>query len=306
MLRLDAGGLVRRTCWLSVDFDFFVRSLGAWDWAHRESPFFRGGFIWQTRVAPFVMQGLDLRVEMDPARHAEPKPYQFWDVLKHLGYDFTDTDYYIVADSHSGAGPIFDQMADELGGEPADVLVNFDAHHDLGYCDWARIQGLLEAGQCTCDMWLCFLMQRWPDLESRIIFPDWMREESSIQRQQKQIRDLLPRDLWSRVEMDFFTRDDEISPLVIEPGEKLDVQGVFLSRSGAWVPPWLDGDFIDFAWAGAETIRLHPLDHYRDVDVPALEIRKDFNYEDAVKMGEQWKHVMSQPLPEFDPDDDDE
>lgn len=297
---------MRFTCWLSVDFDFFVRSLGEWDWAHKESPFFRSGFIWQTRAAPFLMQGVDLREEMDPEKYAEPKPYQFWDVLQHRGYDFANTDYYIVADSHAGAGHVFNQMANELGGEPADVLVSFDAHHDLGYCDWARLQGLLEAGECTCDMWLCFLMQQWLDLESRIIFPDWMREDSSIKKQEEHIRDLLPRDLWSRVEMDFFTRNNYISLLVSSPGEHLDVQGVFVCRSGAWVPPWLDGDFLDFVRAGAKAIGLPPIDHFRDVDVPALEKRKDFDYDEAVKMGEQWNLLMKRgPLP-VPSDDDDE
>jgi hypothetical protein len=286
---------MRRTCWLSVDYDFFVRSLGIWDWSHKESPFFRSGFIWQTRVAPFIMQGLDIREEMSPAKHARPLPSSFWSVLEQLGYDFTDTDFYVVADSHSGAGPIFNQMADELFGEPADVLVNFDAHHDLGYCDWARIQELADQETCTCDMWLCALMQWWEDFETRIVFPDWMREDSSIQEQVRHVRDLLPRELWRRVKMDFFTTDEgTISPVVIEPGEELDVQAVFVCRSGAWVPPWLDQDFVDFVMAGHEVIGQLPLDPFRESDVSALEIRTDFDYDEAVKMGEQWKQAMKE------------
>ena len=295
---------MKRTCWLSVDFDFFVRSLAKWDWSHKEAPFFRGGFIWQTRVAPFVMQGVDLRTEMDPAIHASISPSLFWRFLEQVGYNFTNTDFYIVADSHAGATPIFNQVAHVQGDTPADVLVNFDAHHDLGYCDWARLQGMFEKKECTCDMWLCSLMKQWPDLESRIVFPDWMREESSIPKQKKQVRDLLPRDLWSRVKMDFFTTiDGTISPIVIEPDEELDVQCVFVCRSGAWVPPWLDADFIDFVGDGSKVIGRPPIDPFRHRDIAALEIRKDFSYEESVKLGKQWKQLMSQPLPTLDPDD---
>jgi hypothetical protein len=286
---------MRRTCWLSVDFDYFVRSLGIWDWSHKESPFFRSGFIWQTRAAPFIMQGLDIREEMSPAKYAKPLPSTFWNVLEQLGYDFGDTKFFIVSDSHSGAGPIFNQMADEVLGEPAEVLVNFDAHHDLGYCEWARIQELADEKTCTCDMWLCALMQWWKDFEARIVFPDWMREDSSIKAQVKHIRELLPRELWRRVRMDFFTQDDgTISPVVIEPGEELDVQCVFVCRSGAWVPPWLDQDFIDFVEDASDTVGLTPIDPYCESDISPLELRTDFDYDSAVKMGDQWRQVMKE------------
>jgi len=252
---------VRRTCWLSVDYDFFVRSLIEWDWSHKESPFFRSGFIWQTRIAPFLMQGLDLREEMSPAKHARPLPSSFWSVLEQLGYNFGEPPVFVVADSHSGAGPIFNQMADEWFGEPADVLINFDAHHDLGYCEWSRINQLIEEETCTCDMWLGALMTWWPSLESRIVFPDWMKAEWTIKEQMDSIRKDLPKELWSRVEMGYFTADDgTVSDVVIKPGEKLDVQAVFVCRSGAWVPPWLDEDFIEFVEEGTQVAGVVPLD----------------------------------------------
>lgn len=288
---------MRRSCWLSVDFDFFVRSLGAWDWSHKESPFFRSGFIWQTRVAPFLMQGIDLREEMDPLRHARPIPSSFWKILDQLGYDFSDTQLFVVSDSHAAAGPTFDQVAKEIIGEPAEVLVSFDAHHDLGYHDWSMISDLSEKGECTCDMWLCALMQWWKDFETRIVFPDWMREEGSMDEQFDSVRGLLPQELLSRVKMDYFTQDDgTISPLVSEPGEVLDVQAVFACRSGAWVPPWLDQGFIDYISEAGCVIGLDPITPFDNRDMPALELRTDFRYDDAVKLAEQWRSMHDEYL----------
>lgn len=292
---------MRRTCWLSVDFDYFVRSLGSWDWGHRESPFFQSGFIWQTRVAPFIMQGVDLREEMDPETYAEPKPSQFWDDLQDLNYNLDIAPVFAVGDSHAGAAPFFDEVARRITGEPADVLINFDAHHDLGYCEWARINEMLKEGVCTCDMWLCALMKWWPQLESRIVFPDWMKEEYIIEKQLKSL-EALPRDVTSRVDMDFFSDDEEeINPVVIESGEQLDVQAVFVCRSSAWVPPWLDEDFVQFVRDGEDEMGSQALSPFKTTP---MEPRTDFDYDQAVLLAEQWKLLRSMPLPP--PNDDEE
>jgi len=286
---------MKRTCWLSVDFDFFVRSLLDWDWAHKESPFFRGGFLWQTRVAPFLAQGMDLVAEMDPRRYAKPQPIDFWEELQRLGYNFDAVEEFVVADSHAGATPFFNQIADMNLGEPADVVVNFDAHHDLGYCEWARVRELIDAEQCTCDMWLGSLLNQWPSLEARVVFPDWMRAEWTLEEQLRSVRQDLPRSIWSRVELDFFTnRAGKVSNLVIAPGEELEVQAVFACRSGAWVPPWLDNTFIDFAYFGEDAIGLEPYDAFAEQDVPALEAREDFDLEQAKLLGEQWRTLLEQ------------
>jgi len=201
-------------------------------------------------------------------------------------------------------------MARDIIGEPAEVLVNFDAHHDLGYCDWNQLVGLAEQGQCTCDTWLCSLMQWYPDLASRIVFPDWMRGEYPIKEQVGSIRKVLPREMLSRVKMDFFTKKNgAISPVVIEPGETLDVEGVFVCRSGAWVPPWLDKSFVQFVKEGERVIGHPPMTPFDDDDTPALEPRTDFDYGEAVRLGEQWSlmqnNLMQKVLSDRRDDDDD-
>lgn len=282
-----------RTCWLSVDYDYFVRSLLDWDWGHQESPFFRGGFIWATRVAPFLARGMDLVAEMNPEEHARPLPLNFWSVLEQLGYNFNNVGAYVVADSHSGAGPFFNQLAESGWEEPADVLVNFDAHHDLGYCEWARIRKLAEEGTCTCDMWLGALLSWCPELEARIVLPDWLQKDSTLQEQIQSVRKNLPKGIWSRVEMGFFTEPDgTVSDVVSAGDEELEVTAVFVCRSGAWVPPWLDKHFIDFVDAGVDEIGLEPDDAFADRDVPALEPRSDFSMAEAKKLGEQWRLLM--------------
>lgn len=286
---------MKRSCWLSIDYDFFVRSLMEWDWSHKEAPFFRSGFIWQTRVAPFLMQGIDLRHEMDPGVHGHPKPDSFWNLLSQLGYDFDEYLPFVVDDSHAGAGPFFNHIAEMDLDEPADVIVNFDAHHDLGYCEWERLHGMVEQEVCTCDMWLGALLSWWPTLQARIVFPDWMKDEWTIEEQAENVQKKLPRKILSRVKMGFFTAENgTVSPIVIEPRERLSVTAIFVCRSGAWVPPWLDEDFIEFVENGEQEVGSVATEPFADSNVSALEPREDFDMGAAKLMAEQWKAVMTE------------
>jgi hypothetical protein len=46
---------------VSVDWDYFVRSLYAWDWGHQESPFFMSGAMWEIIGLDSAMAGLAIR-----------------------------------------------------------------------------------------------------------------------------------------------------------------------------------------------------------------------------------------------------
>jgi hypothetical protein len=279
--------------WLSVDWDFFVRSLGQWDWSHKEAPFFMGSAMWQIRLAPFFMQGINLVDEMDPKKWAKPRPDNFWYVLSQLGYNLEDTEYFVVSDSHAAAGPVFNEVASRKGA--ADVIINFDAHHDLGYCEWASIERMIEAGECTCDMWLGALMSWWPTLKARIVYPNWLQEENTLQNQWDHMEDHLPEDVLNRVEIGWFEeRDGTISQIVRDPGEELDVEAVFVCRSSAWTPPWLDEEFLDFLESAEQYLDREPFDHDSAYDRPtnAMEPRSDFSFDDAERLGDQWRMMM--------------
>jgi hypothetical protein len=279
--------------WLSVDFDYFVRYLPQFDWAHQESPFFQGGAMWMIRVASHHSAGGDLREDMDPQRYATPKPQSFFNVLQQLGYDFGRTGYVGLADSHAMAGPVFRQLG-EVQGVP-DLLVSFDAHHDLGYHGWSRTQEFIEQDQCSCDMWLCAVLCWYNKLRANIIYPPWQTKKD-LGWERKSIRDNLPTGpMRKRVKADLFSHDGTVSDLVKPPpGETFDVRSIFVCRSSAWVPPWLDEDFNEFV----ETIEdeLNLFTSTPGVDEGMAEdpkvVRADFDYDAAVQQGEQMRMMM--------------
>jgi hypothetical protein len=116
-----------------------------------------------------------------------------------------------------------------------------------------------------------------------------MRKEHAISEQMKVLRSL-PGNMMGRVEMSFFTSDDgSISPLVAEPGDEFEVDAVFVCRSGAWVPPWLDQCFIDFVREGQRIMNTNPMEPFSDDDMSPMVARTDFDYDEAVKLGEMWR-----------------
>ncbi|MHC4121588.1 MAG: hypothetical protein ACYSWO_29295 [Planctomycetota bacterium] len=280
---------MRRTCWLSVDFDFFVRSLIKWDWSQGESTFFQSGPLWQVRAAQFLMQGMNLRDEMDPDRYANPAISEFWHRLQSFGYDFSNHPIFVIGDSHAGAAPLFDEVARTLVGEPADILINFDAHHDLGYREWAQTSKMIADEKCTCDMWLSALMEWWPQLKSRIVFPDWAKADFTIQKQITHVGDHCPGRIFTRVEMDFYSGSlGPVSDLVCHPHEQLDVQAIFVCRSSAWVPPWLDRDFAQFVHDGEELVGSKALN---PSGVSPMDPRADFDFDEVFYLSELWKQA---------------
>jgi GNAT superfamily N-acetyltransferase len=281
-------------CWLSVDWDYFVRSLHEWDWGHKEAPFFQSGTMWAIRASQLLMAGQDLREEMDPRKWSTPKPETFWDVLEQLGYDFSGCQFLNISDSHAGAGPVFNEIGKSV--EVPDVLINFDAHHDLGYHGWARSKKLAEAGQCMCDTWLCALMCWLPELKVRVIYPPWQTKKD-LKWERKQIKEQLPKRMQPRVLSDIFYDDayDGVSPVARPPeGETFDVQAIYICRSSAWTPPWLDEAFGEFVDEAANVTGLYPFNPYLEggQDIDPLLPRSDFSWDVAVDHAEQMKEMM--------------
>lgn len=95
-------------------------------------------------------------------------------------------------------------------------ILNFDAHHDAGYSNGKKKQ---EQG---CDNWVLYLPHK---NTVRVIYPSWkfyaFKAEPATQGKVKRII-------------------DDGKPI---PDE---VDTVFVCRSGAWVPGWLDDDFDNF------------------------------------------------------------
>ena len=223
---------------LSVDFDFFVREKHIWDWSHAESKMYQE-VLWPHRASTFLAQGIDLRKETDPGKYAEPTPDRFWSVLERLGYDTEDV-VSCVTNSHTFAAPHWVHH----GYFPEDdyLLINFDAHHDLGYRSAEEMEKVWESGRVMCGDWLYTLMRAVPNLKAKIVYPSW-RGLEEIEKVEKRPEELYPF-LEGRVEYGVFSEDFVRLP------EDAFVEDAFICRSGAWVPPWLDQLFTDFCYSG--------------------------------------------------------
>ena len=97
-----------------------------------------------------------------------------------------------------------------------------DAHHDSGYKSLPDTLTGIGRNGYSCEDW----MLRFASAERQVVYPDWRK---SIDCENGE--PLLPvtRMLWSN----------------FDPQERV-YDRVFVCRSGAWTPPWLDEHFISF------------------------------------------------------------
>jgi len=198
---------------LSVDFDYFFPTPAPgqddwqlYDWGMAESDLYKY-MLWDHRAAAFFQAGLPL-----PTLSGEQ--VGFWKQFR-----FTPDAKLWVADSHA-------MIVDEPVLDQVDEIWSFDAHHDFGYNEGA-VGRVLNQNLVTCDTWaLSAALTSGP---VHVRFPRW-------QDASQQDYPLTP-----------FLGATHSDLAVYDPAEKLPRFGrVFLCRSAAWVPPWLDHQFISF------------------------------------------------------------
>lgn len=202
---------------LSVDWDFFFPEWGwnpkhphclLYDWGCREAPFFIRD-VWDTRVTPFLNNNLLL-----PGTSGEEAT--FW-----KRFQFRRRARLYTAESHSQC-----VQQDWL---TASAIWNYDAHHDLGYTKAAKDDVI--KGINRCDNWLLTYALLGAKVEVK--YPRWKTNATTVEPYPVG----LPRHLensWVRRSM-----YDGKAPNV-------EFDAVFICRSGAWVPPWLDADYQRF------------------------------------------------------------
>jgi hypothetical protein len=240
---------------VSIDWDFFIREEPNWDWGHQESPLFFGPVMWTIRAGGLIASGIDPREELDPDKHAKPRPEEFFCALRQLGFDFTTVEAFWVAESHLGAYVMFSRIYDNFGEPPVpDVLFNFDAHHDLGYKGFESLSCAVREGRIACDDWLAHLLLEYEDLEVRVILPDWERD--TLKDQRKSMKRSLPTGASTRVAIDTFSQRGKPTRLLKVDDDEIEVTGVFIARSGSWAPPWLDKRLKTFVKRAEQTTLL--------------------------------------------------
>lgn len=203
---------------LAIDWDFFFRNpLEAgdpsdkeyylFDWGHRESPFFIE-MIWPTRSIGFLKHDLPLPTVND----------QWRDFL--YRFTFAEDVQSFVSESNMEAGLLTDPS-----GNPFESVWLFDAHHDSGY-SITTLEEFRARQTFSCEDWM--LSHALDGAELHVRFPQW----------KKNWTDEKP----SVTDYEFDLGQDygaDFTDIVFDT--------VHLCRSGAWVPPWEDAKFFEFA-----------------------------------------------------------
>jgi len=232
---------------ISIDWDFFIWN-GAeskekitihpgtdneidypislfFDWGHSESwQLALGQYLWMSRFSYVHRMGHDLE-KICNIRTDDVQPGEFLTEIQKR-FAFNEDAPVWVADSHVYATP----SISSLGSFPIKV-VNFDAHHDLGY-DGEKIKNEIEEDQCDCASWLFHGLDSGSVSSADIVYPDWKGKIEC-----RDFEHLAPH----RKKIQVFTWSEWLKSASREKAI-----GSFICRSSAWTPPWLDGHFHDF------------------------------------------------------------
>lgn len=238
---------------ISIDWDFcFYRALEAEDVNRREKdvplwPLFDWGhteawnpelqtLMWQARFAQFRGAGLDpYAVTGHPKAYGCTAPEELRIAL-YERFDMSALWHVTFSDSHRHC--YYEVLeAYQNDGKPIEV-VNFDAHHDLGY-DLKALTARRAGGLYGCDDWLLAALSAGLISKLTTVYPDWrgMRE---WQETPEGVQELL-----KPFDLSFTT----FSKWLEAPGPRREVENVHIARSGAWVPPWFDAEFNAFVHA---------------------------------------------------------
>lgn len=135
-----------------------------------------------------------------------------------------------VADSHLHALTACTRL--HASGGPVTVI-NFDAHHDLGYSQDAVDYEYRDGAPPTCESWLLRALNDGLADQAVIVYPDWVdpaEHEPDPTEFCAQLADRVTVTTWS----DWTAA----SPAPVHAGE------VFVARSSWWSPPWCDSEMV--------------------------------------------------------------
>lgn len=259
-----------KSCVLSIDWDFWARQ-GTdpfqWDWGFKEAPFFRE-HIWTIRALGFAAQGIDIRDEMSLS-YSNVQPLDFVPMLQRAGYTFSAGVPVVVSDSH-----LFGFFSAREGNHH---LVQFDAHHDLGYSSPRDQKRMLDSGKLECGSWLYTALHRNKNLTVTQLYPSWkglfeIERTSPTMKRSK------------RVKFDVF--DEKTAAK-----EARHVCRVHIARSSAWSPPWLDAKFLQFVESFDSVDGTTVVPFEEDEHVNPLKLR-EFDYDYVLKQAAFEKEAM--------------
>jgi hypothetical protein len=200
---------VRKTL-LTVDWDYFVPFKEEWFFSYIENK--RNSIdIWYKRYIIAKLKGEDLEKTIKVA----PERIHFWKNIKNI-LPFHKHVKVFISDSHKFAY----YLAKNFGCER---VISFDSHSDLGYNGFESFQFEVNSAN-----WLGKLFVDGVIRDAFIVYGPYSMEKA------ENFKEFL-----SLYKINF--------PLSVEdlPKDSF-VQVVHVARSGAWTPPWLDGEFMKF------------------------------------------------------------
>jgi hypothetical protein len=210
-----------RSCWLSLDFDFFCREEEQWDWGHSER-WSVSDALWIFRAVDHSIRGGDLFEETSMERYSDAAPEEFPGVLQSAGFRFAPRFPVVVADSHRFA---FLHAAD------GSHILQFDAHHDMGY--GVSRECLLKRNVVDCGDWMFHVLRLHSKVTMTQIYPTW----KGLAEIEESIPEAPVRSFARRTRFGLFSED-----LLRREARRID--GVFLAKSSSWSPPWHDFRFV--------------------------------------------------------------
>ena len=248
---------------LSIDFDFWleVPAFENLDMSHKEAPFFINE-LWAIRAASALSTGKDLR-EILKLANDEPEPVMMHRIMAKNKLT-VKRDQVAVGESHIHA---FEWLRD------CTDITSIDAHHDLGY-------GI---SKLNCDNWL-FELARLGRLKNiTLIYPKWRLRNYIEWDVDAQLRADKLKEFGVNIEVHY--------GLVENLPSSIKFNKMFVCRSGAWVPPWLDTQFIDLVSVlmcgnGHRKWMLHD---YKSLD----DMVRKIDWNDIAATGEKWQQDIA-------------
>jgi hypothetical protein len=174
--------------------------------------------VWETRYRNFKRWGLDIEKLTEPKMSPAGL---ITGISCQIGGEFVPAWH---ADSHAWGAILARDLSEQYG--PLNV-VNFDAHHDLGYDpDYEQV-----GDEVDCGSWALAGLQQGHIANYTVVYPDWLGTVEMAPARLKMLKpvsDRITLTTWSEW---------------VQGAEIDDVEAAFFCRSSSWVPPWLDNGF---------------------------------------------------------------
>jgi len=252
---------------ISLDFDFWLEmpEFENYDWGFREAPFFMD-YIWAMRAMDALARGVDLREQINLPKD-EPHPAEFLKLLMDRKLNVVRNSV-AISESHVMAYKWFVRLKDLH-------IIHIDAHHDFGYASGMR--------QLNCDNWVKYLVAKGKVKKITLIYPKWrLRQVNEWENGGIEAAEKLG------VEVDVCYGLEESLP------RDLKIRKMFICRSGAWVPPWMDEKFLSivhmlmmvgrnphssimmYGWEGLDKVKRwkDPEAQWKEIESHASDIKK--------------------------------